>query len=96
LSSWYNLEEYVQGHPTREPNYGFHVKRPTLRIRLLTANDPAAAYSWTVSLLAISGGTHAMGVYGFGRSTVVVDIAQMKVKNFTRVVCLWSTKGHST
>jgi len=55
---------------------GFHVKRPTLKIRLLTADDPAAAYSWIVFLLAMSGGTHAMGVYGLGTATVVVDIAR--------------------
>ena len=55
---------------------GFHLKRLTLRISLLTANDPAAAYSWIVRLLAISGGTHAMGVYGLGIWAIVVDIAK--------------------
>ena len=66
---------------------GFHVKRLNLRIRLLTANDPTATYSWSVCLSASSDGSHAMGVYGLGRSTVVVGIAQMKVKNLKRV-CL--------
>jgi len=67
---------------------GVHLKRLTLRISFLTANDPTAAYSWSVCFLAISGRSHAMGVYGLGTLMVVADIAEMKVKNFTRVVCL--------
>ena len=68
---------------------GFHLNRLTLRIRLLTANDPAAAYSTIVSFVALSGGIHARGVYGLG--TWTVDIAQMrkKVRNVKRFICLW-------
>ena len=51
-----------------------HLNGLTLRISLLTANDPAATYWWIASLLAMSGG---MGVYRFGLS-MVVDIADSK------------------